>query len=121
MVGSTMYGSKVPGMKQLMEITKNQPQVTHYIRGYVSMMVLTEALKIADKKGQLNGPGVKAALETLKDFDTGGLTADEDHHHADRPPAVHDGQHHGVPEREDGTEAVDRTAAQGGVARAVRG
>ncbi len=74
MTGSTVYGSNVPGMKQLMEITKNQPQVTHYIRGYVSMMVLTEALKIADKKGQLNGPGVKAALETLKDFDTGGLT-----------------------------------------------
>ena len=77
MVGSTVYGSKVPGMKQLMQITKNQPQVTHYIRGYVSMMVLVEALKIADKKGQLNGPGVKAALETLKDFDTGGLAADK--------------------------------------------
>jgi branched-chain amino acid transport system substrate-binding protein len=77
MVGSTVYGSKVPGMKQLMEITKNQPQVTHYIRGYVSMMVLTEALKIADKKGQLNGPGVKDALESLRDFDTGGLSADK--------------------------------------------
>ena len=77
MVGSTVYGSKVPGMKQLMQITKNQPQVTHYIRGYVSMMVLTEALKIADKKGQLNGPGVKAALESLKNFDTGGLAADK--------------------------------------------
>jgi branched-chain amino acid transport system substrate-binding protein len=77
MVGSTVYGSKVPGMKQLMEITKNQPQVTHYIRGYVSMMVLAEALKIADKKRQLNGPGVKAALETLKDFDTGGLAVDK--------------------------------------------
>ena len=77
MVGSTVYGSKVPGMKQLMQITKNQPQVTHYIRGYVSMMVLTEARKIADKKGQLNGPGVKAALESLKNFDTGGLAADK--------------------------------------------
>jgi branched-chain amino acid transport system substrate-binding protein len=77
MVGSTVYGSKAPGMKQLMEITKNQPQITHYIRGYVSMMVLTEALKIADKQGQLNGPGVKAALETLKDFDTGGLSANK--------------------------------------------
>jgi branched-chain amino acid transport system substrate-binding protein len=77
MVGSTVYGSKVPGMKQLMEITKNQPQQTHYIRGYVSMMVLTEALKIADKKGQLNGPGIKAALETLKGFDTGGLSANK--------------------------------------------
>jgi branched-chain amino acid transport system substrate-binding protein len=77
MTGSTLYGSKVPGMKQLMQITKNQPQVTHYIRGYVSMMVLTEALKIADKKGQLNGPGVKAALETLKNFDTGGLATNK--------------------------------------------
>src|SRR3989337_2366943 len=77
MVGSTVYGSKAPGMKQLMEITKNQPQVTHYIRGYVSMMVLTGALKIADKKGQLNGPGVKAALEMLKNFDTGGLAVDK--------------------------------------------
>lgn len=74
MAGSTVYGSKAPGMKQLMEITKNQPQVTHYIRGYVSMMVLTEALKRADKKGKIDGPSVKAALETLKDFDTGGLT-----------------------------------------------
>jgi len=75
MAGSTTYGSNVPGMKLLMEITRYPgPPITHYIRGYVSMMVLTEALKIADKKGQLNGPGVKAALETLKDFDTGGLT-----------------------------------------------
>jgi branched-chain amino acid transport system substrate-binding protein len=40
-------------------------------------MVLTEALKIADKKGQLNGPGVKAGLESLKDFDTGGLSANK--------------------------------------------
>ena len=75
MAGSTVYGSNVPGMKLLMEITRYPgPPVVHYIRGYVSMMVLTEALKIADKKGQLNGPGVKAALESLKDFDTGGLT-----------------------------------------------
>jgi len=74
MAGSPVYGAKVPGMKQLMEITKNKPQVTHYIRGYVSMMVLTEALKRADKKGPITGPSVKDALETLKDFDTGGLT-----------------------------------------------
>ena len=78
MAGSTTYGSNVPGMKQLMEVQRYPgPQVVHYIRGYVSMMVLTEALKIADKKGQLNGPGVKAALETLKDFDTGGLAANK--------------------------------------------
>ena len=74
MAGSPVYGDKVPGMKQLMEITKNQPQVTHYIRGYVAMMVLAEALKRADKKGKITGESVREALETLKDFDTGGLT-----------------------------------------------
>ena len=39
------------------------------------MMVMWEGLKRADKAGQLNGPGLKAALETLQNFDTGGLTA----------------------------------------------
>lgn len=71
---AAIYGEKVPGMKLIQDITKNAHQNTHYIRGWVSMMVLCEALKIADKKGQLNGPGVKAALETIKDYDTGGLT-----------------------------------------------
>jgi len=75
MAGSVVYGAPVPGMGQLEQASRYPgAPVTHYIRGYVSMMVLAEALKIADKKGQLNGPGVKAALETLKDFDTGGLT-----------------------------------------------
>lgn len=72
---ASIYGEDVPGMKLIKEVTKGEYQNTHYIRGWVSMMVLCEALKIADKKGQLNGPGVKAALETIKDFDTGGLTS----------------------------------------------
>jgi branched-chain amino acid transport system substrate-binding protein len=75
MAGSVRYGDKVPGMKLLMSIEK-KPQVTHYIRGWVSMMVLVEALKRADKAtgGKITGPAVKAALETFRDFDTGGLT-----------------------------------------------
>jgi len=77
MAGSPVYGQKVPGMKQLMAITKNEPQVTHYIRGYVSMMVLTEALKRADKQGKITGESVKTALESLKDFDTHGLTPEK--------------------------------------------
>ena len=72
---AAVYGDNVPGMKLIKEVTKNEHQNTHYVRGWVSMMVLCEALKIADKKGELNGPGVKAALETFKDFDTGGLTS----------------------------------------------
>jgi branched-chain amino acid transport system substrate-binding protein len=72
---AAVYGDDVPGMKLIQEITKNEHQNTHYIRGWVSMMVLCEALKIADKKGELTGPGVKAVLETFRDFDTGGLTS----------------------------------------------
>ncbi len=74
MAGSTTYGAKVPGMKLLEQITKNQPQPTPFIRGYVSMMILVEALKRADKKGPITGESVKDALETFRDFDTGGLT-----------------------------------------------
>jgi branched-chain amino acid transport system substrate-binding protein len=71
---AAIYGENVPGMALIREITKDQYQNTHYMRGWVSMMVLCEALKSADKNGQLNGPGVKAALESMSDFDTGGLT-----------------------------------------------
>ena len=76
MAGSTTYGANVPGMKLLEQVTKNQPQPTPFIRGYVSMMILVEALKRADKAtgGKITGPAVKDALETFKDFDTGGLT-----------------------------------------------
>jgi branched-chain amino acid transport system substrate-binding protein len=62
-------------MKLLTSVQKT-PQVTHYIRGWVSMMVLVEALKRADKAtgGKITGPAVKDALESFRDFDTGGLS-----------------------------------------------
>jgi branched-chain amino acid transport system substrate-binding protein len=72
------WGEKVPGMKRLMDFhQKNHPQDTHdalYVRGWAYVLVWTEALKRADKVKALNGEGVKAALETFKDFDLGGLT-----------------------------------------------
>ena len=77
MAGSVLYGDNVPGMKLLKELSKNQPQVNSYIRGYFSMMVLVEALKRADKKGPITPVSVKEALETLQDFDTGGLAVDK--------------------------------------------
>ncbi|MBI5015936.1 MAG: ABC transporter substrate-binding protein [Deltaproteobacteria bacterium] len=75
MQGADLYGDPGPGMKVIMEVTKNQPVPTHWIRGWVSMMVMSEVLKIADKNKELTGPGVKKAAETLKNFDTMGLTA----------------------------------------------
>ncbi|MDT8395480.1 MAG: ABC transporter substrate-binding protein [bacterium] len=71
-----MWGADVPGMAAPMSMhTKKHPDdshTVHYIQGWSSMMVMWEALKKAET---LDGPGVKAALETINDLDTGGLTA----------------------------------------------
>lgn len=71
------YGGNVPGMKKLMDWhKKNHPNDTHdtvYVRGWTYGLTWAEGLKIADKNKQLTGEGVKKALETLKNFDTGGL------------------------------------------------
>jgi branched-chain amino acid transport system substrate-binding protein len=72
------FGENVPGMKRLVDFHKaNHPNDTHdamYVRGWCSVLGWTEALRRADKAGQLNGEGVKAAAETLSNFDMGGLT-----------------------------------------------
>ena len=73
------YGENVPGMKALLDFhQKNHPNDTHdalYVRGWCCVQVWAEALRRADKAGQLTGEGVKKAAETLKDFDLGGLTS----------------------------------------------
>ncbi|MDF1525390.1 MAG: ABC transporter substrate-binding protein [bacterium] len=71
-----MWGADVPGMKAPMEMHKSKhpddTHTVHYIQGWSSMMVMWEGMK---KAKSLDGPSVKAAIETIKDFDTGGLTA----------------------------------------------
>lgn len=73
------WGENVPGMKAAMETAKKtDPEGVHtvrYIQGWTAMMVMWEGLKRADKAGELNAPGLKKALESLSEFDTGGLTA----------------------------------------------
>src|SRR2546421_3326960 len=89
------FGETPPGMKRLIDSPqKTHPADTHdamYVRGWTYVLVWSEALKRADKKGALNGPGVKAALEELKDFDLGGLTSpitytDKDHRPSTKTP-----------------------------------
>jgi branched-chain amino acid transport system substrate-binding protein len=72
---AVVYGQDVPGMKVIQEVTKNEPQMTHYIRGFISSLVLAEGIRIAAGKGEVTGPAIKAALETLKDYDPMGLGA----------------------------------------------
>ena len=68
------YGEDVPGMEIIKEVTGGKPQMTHYIRGFASMYVMAEAIRIASEKGELNGPGIRDAARTLRDFDPMGLT-----------------------------------------------
>ena len=73
------FGENVPGMAKVVEFhKKNHPGDNHdtnYVRGWSYVMVWSEGLKRADKAKALSGEGIKAALETLKDFDLGGLAA----------------------------------------------
>jgi branched-chain amino acid transport system substrate-binding protein len=86
------FGTDVPGMKKLVEWhQKNHPNDTHdtnYVRGWSYVMVWTEALRRADKAGQLNGEGIRAALETLKDYDLGGLSQPVTYNKDDHRPTT---------------------------------
>ncbi len=87
-----MWGDNVPGMAAALEIHKAEhPNDTHivpYVQGWCAMMVMWEALKRADKAGKLSGPGLKESLETIKDFDLGGLAAPTTFTATDHKPNV---------------------------------
>ncbi|WP_316897329.1 ABC transporter substrate-binding protein [Pseudodesulfovibrio indicus] len=70
---AAVYGQDVPGMKVIMQLTGNEPQMTHYTRGFVSMLVMAEGMKRALANGELTGESLKTSLETLRDYDPMGL------------------------------------------------
>jgi branched-chain amino acid transport system substrate-binding protein len=73
-------GMDVPYMDKVIEYAKKiNPSVPiekrdiRTIQGWLKVAMATSGLKIADKKGKLDGPSIKAALESFKDwspFDT---------------------------------------------------
>lgn len=70
----------VPMIKKIREYTKKKyPDVKErdnsYMQGFMTGLIFVECLKRADKAGQLNHEGLVKALQSLKDFDTGGLSA----------------------------------------------
>ena len=71
--GAVIYGQDVPGMALIRKLTKDEAQMTHYIRGFVSTLIMAEGMKLAAAKGEVTGETLKAALETLRDFDPMGL------------------------------------------------
>ena len=86
------FGENVPGMKNLVEFHNrhhpNEKGDALYVRGWSYVMVWSEALKRADKAKALTGEGVKAALETLQNFDLGGLTANITYTPSDHRPST---------------------------------
>ncbi|MCT9811467.1 ABC transporter substrate-binding protein [Acidovorax sp. Be4] len=69
------YDTSVPS-PTLDRIRKLRPeyQSTAYMQGYLAAMLFVESAKRCLDAGKpLNGPNLKAALNSLKDFDTGGL------------------------------------------------
>jgi branched-chain amino acid transport system substrate-binding protein len=70
---AVVYGADVPGMEVIKRYT-DEYRMTHYIRGFASMYVMAEGIRRALDQGELTGPSIKAAVETLRDFDPMGLT-----------------------------------------------
>ena len=70
----------VPMIKKIKAYTKKTyPDIkfrpNSYMQGFVTGLIFVECLKRADKAGDLTGDGLVKALQSIKDFDTGGLTA----------------------------------------------
>jgi branched-chain amino acid transport system substrate-binding protein len=86
------YGTPVPGMAKVVamhdKMRAGEIGDALYVRGFAYVMVWSEALKRADKAGQLNGPGVKAATETMTDFSTGGLSQSVTYTPTDHRPTM---------------------------------
>ena len=71
------YGADVPGMKKVVESHEKwhagDMGTNVYVEGWVNILSVTEALKAADKAGDLTPGGIRNAFEQFRNFSTGGL------------------------------------------------
>jgi len=52
---------------------KGEKGTNVYVEGWVNILSVSEALKMADKAGELTPAGIRNGFEKFKNFDTGGL------------------------------------------------
>lgn len=74
------YQKDIPMMQKIRAWNqKHHPEVkyrpTSYMQGFFTGLVFTECLRRADKAGDLTGDGLVKALQSIKNFDVGGLMA----------------------------------------------
>ena len=71
------YGATVPGMNKVVKSHekwhKGETGTNVYVEGWVNILCVAEALKRADKGGNLNPAGIRGAFEQFNNFETGGL------------------------------------------------
>jgi branched-chain amino acid transport system substrate-binding protein len=72
------FGEKAPLMDKVVEYAKKmnpgvplENRLVHTVKGWVDVLLMREALVRADKAGKLNGPGIKEAFETIRDWTPG--------------------------------------------------
>ncbi|MBI3084853.1 MAG: branched-chain amino acid ABC transporter substrate-binding protein, partial [candidate division NC10 bacterium] len=77
-VVNAFFGDKVPLMDKVMEYAKQmnpgvplENRLIRTVQSWVDVLMMREALVRADKAGKLNGPGVKEAFETLREWTPG--------------------------------------------------
>jgi len=75
---TAFFGENVPGMDQVKACAQKynpgvplESRLIRTVQAWANVLLLKEALLRADKAGQLNGPGIKAALETIQALDVG--------------------------------------------------
>ncbi len=69
------FGTSVPGMDVVDQYCRKvNPAIpaakrdVYTVRAWAKVLLAAKALEVADQKSQLNGPGIKAALESLRDW-----------------------------------------------------
>ena len=69
------YGDDVPMMKEVLDYGKKvnpgvpvSDRTIRAVKGWLKVAMAAGGLQIADKKGKLDGPSIKAAFETFKDW-----------------------------------------------------
>ncbi len=75
---NAFFGEKVPLMDKVTEYAKRmnpgvppENRLIRTVQGWVDVLLMKEALVRADKAGKLNGPGVKEAFETIREWTPG--------------------------------------------------
>jgi branched-chain amino acid transport system substrate-binding protein len=75
---NAFYGEKAPLMDKVVEYAKKvnpgvpqQNRLIRTVQSWVDVLLMREALVRADKAGKLNGPGIKEAFETIRDWTPG--------------------------------------------------